>query len=153
MSKKKDPSTSQEAVVYKWKERKKNVPPVSYTHVLGDIISHSSRTKLNVHSCPQTCMWQILLCAPVCLKMFPQLQKPPQRAPTTVYYQQHLNPFDPSSASSCSHLLLFISLFIHLSTVYTWFLLTLHLHLPLRRALGEQRPSTPRWPPSNGRDD
>lgn len=61
----------------------------------------------------------------------------------TVYYQQHLNPFYPSSASSCTQLSLFISLFIHLSTVYTVLLLTLHLHLPPCRALGEQRPSAP----------
>lgn len=105
--------------------------------------------------CLQTCDeengWWILLCVPVCVNLsllkntvFPKLQNCvmlPLRS-TPVYYQ-HLNPFNPSSASSFSHLLLFISLFIHLSTVYTVFLLTPHLHLPPCRVLGEQRPSAP----------
>lgn len=63
-----------------------------------------------------------------------------------VYYEQHLNPFDPTAASSCAPISLFISLFIHLSRVYTVFLLTPHLHLPPCRALEEQRPSAPDGP-------
>lgn len=58
------------------------------------------------------------------------------------HYQQHLNPVNPSFASSCSLLSPFISIFIHFSRMYTPFLLTPHLHLPRCRAPGDQRPTS-----------
>lgn len=127
-------------------QKKKNAPPVSY-HIFKSILSQFSRLKLNLFL-----MWWIQW-------FFPVWRTPPtkycSKVPIcyTVYYQQHLNPFNSSWVSSCTHLSLFISLFIHLSTVYTEFLLTLHLHLPPCRALREQRPRSPQRPRSHSQDE
>lgn len=89
-----------------------------------------------------------LLCPPLYLNIFSIIKNTVSHSCIafpcipSFYHQQHLNPFDPSSASSHSHLSAFISLFIHLSTINTVFLLTPHLHLPHCRAPGAQRPST-----------